>query len=40
MRSQGRNSLAVVLILTLSLLCGAVFAANDFQGSDMVRIGG
>jgi hypothetical protein len=39
MRPQRRNPLALALILTLLLLSGATFAANDLQGSDLVRIG-
>jgi hypothetical protein len=33
--------LAIVIVtLALGLLCATTFAANDLQGSDMVRIGG
>jgi len=39
MRPQRGNSWALAPILTLLLLSGATFAANDLQGSDMVRIG-
>jgi hypothetical protein len=39
MRPQRGNSWALASILTLLLLSGVTFAANDLQGSDMVRIG-
>jgi hypothetical protein len=40
MRPQRRNPWALASILTLLLLSGVTFAANDLQGSDLVRIGG
>jgi hypothetical protein len=40
MRPQKRNPWTLASILTLLLLSGVTFAANDLQGSDMVRIGG
>jgi hypothetical protein len=39
MRPQRRNPWPLASILTLLLLSGVTFAANDLQGSDMVRIG-